>query len=79
VVDAAGTAHIVWNEDHQGSSDATVYCRVPRGAAACDVVQKLVPPGTGEFSDGGDGPAVAAVNDQVVVLSYRYPESVVKP
>ena len=32
VVDTAGTAHIVFHVD-----GGDVYCRLPRGAAACDV------------------------------------------
>ncbi len=79
IVDAAGTAHIVWNEPSDAGPDVTVYCRVPRAAKTCDVTQRLVPPGAGPLSDDADGPQVLAVNDQVVVLSHRFPQEVAKP
>ena len=79
LVNAAGTAHIVWNESTFGAPDTTVYCRVPRNARACDVVQRLVPPGADQFSADAAGPEVVAVNDQVVILSHRYPQPVPKP
>ena len=79
LVDAAGTAHIVWNEPGQGGPDVTVYCRLPRAAKACDVTQRLVPPGADELSQDPDGPQVFAVNDQVVIVSHRYPQEVPKP
>jgi hypothetical protein len=71
LVDAAGTSHIVWNESTPGAPDTTVYCRVPRNAKGCD--------GANELSDDAAGPEVVAVNDQVVVLSHRYPQNVPKP
>jgi hypothetical protein len=79
LVDAAGTAHVAWDESSPGAPDTTVYCRVPRGARACDVVQRLVPPGADQYSQDANGPEVVAVNDQLVVLSHRYPQGVVKP
>lgn len=36
VVDAAGTAHVVWRPAG-GGAPTTEYCRLPRGASACDV------------------------------------------
>ena len=44
VVDAGGTAHIVYD-----TTEGDVYCRLPRGAAACDVRTVLPLPG----ADGG--------------------------
>lgn len=79
IVDAAGTAHIVWTVSPIGSAAKTVYCRVPRGARSCDVVRELVPPGADEYSGDVSGPTVTAVNDQVVVLSHRYPQTVKRP
>src|SRR3954454_6644923 len=40
-VDAAGTAHIVWSDNVDGDgndvpNDVLHYCRLPRGAKACD-------------------------------------------
>ncbi|MCC6830515.1 MAG: hypothetical protein IT200_04145 [Thermoleophilia bacterium] len=79
IVDAAGTAHLVWNEPHDDGPDVTVYCRIPRAARACDITQRLVPPGGDVFADDAGGPQVIAVNDQVVVLSHRFPQEVAKP
>jgi hypothetical protein len=36
-VDEAGTSHVVWNEEGPADgSDVLHYCRIPRGASACD-------------------------------------------
>jgi hypothetical protein len=79
LVDTAGTAHVAWNESSPGAPDTTVYCRVPRNAKACDLVHRVVPPGADQYSADSDGPEVVAVNDQLVVLSHRYPQPVPKP
>lgn len=79
LVDAAGTTHVVWNESSPGAPDTTVYCRVPRNAQGCDILHRLVPPGANEFSADAAGPEVLAINDQVVVVSHRYPQEVMKP
>jgi hypothetical protein len=79
MVDDAGTAHVVWTVAPVGAPSQTVYCRVPRGARACEVLHALVPPGAGEFSQDVGGPAVTAVNDQVVIMSARYPQTVTRP
>src|SRR5436190_21350899 len=50
LVDAAGTAHIIWNEGRGNDADAIHYCRLKRGATQCDVSQLLVP-------DGPTGPS----------------------
>jgi hypothetical protein len=36
LVDDAGTAHIVWNDGRGDADDATMYCRLKRGATSCD-------------------------------------------
>ena len=79
IVDAAGTAHIVWNEPVADGPDVTVYCRVLRAAKACDVTHRLIPPGADVLSDDADGPQVSAINDQVAIVSHRYPQPVPKP
>src|SRR3954452_16315667 len=71
LVDAAGTAHIVWNEPRGDDADAVGYCRLKRGASVCEVRKDLVPTGP---DDGRGGalfdsevcrPQVFAVGDQV--------------
>lgn len=79
-VDAAGAAHVVWNEEGGTElPDTTVYCRVPRGGRACDVTQRLIPPGADRYSAGISGPTVTGFNDQVIVMSHRYPQPVEYP
>ena len=58
LVDAAGTAHIVWNEEvPAGGSDVTHYCRIPRGATACDNPSGTpFPPISAPYSADFDGP-----------------------
>lgn len=87
LVDAAGTAHIVFNEPGGEQPDRTRYCRLKRGATACDptTVQALVPdqPYAGgnapQFNDDTAGPRVLALGDTLLVLSFRYPNVVGKP
>lgn len=79
LVDAAGTAHVVWTDAPAGAPTRTMYCRVPRGARACEVTHALDHPGSDQFSVDVGGPAVAAVNDQVVVMSHRYPQVFTRP
>lgn len=79
MVDAAGTAHIVWNQGRSGAPDVTWYCRLPRAAGACDVTHQLIPPGADQYAADAAGPEVLAVNDQVAILSHRYPQTVEKP
>ncbi len=85
LVDEAGTAHIVWNEDRGDDADAEIYCRLPRGATACETTTTLTWDKTYEAGDGPqyntdqDGPRIVRVGDQLVVLSYRYPTNSDKP
>jgi len=80
-VDAAGTAHIVFNEEAPaGGADVTHYCRIPRGATACDNPNGTpFPPITAPYSADFDGPKIAQLGDGLVVLSHRYPAVVRQP
>ena len=44
-VDAAGTAYIAWVGEEAGTTSLN-FCRLPRGAAACDVAHPIVTPAT---------------------------------
>ncbi len=88
IVDAGGTAHIVWVESSDGGADVLRYCRIKRGERACDNPpgsQSFVPDhpyGDGDgpqFNTDGDGPRVVAVGDQVVIMTHRYPTAFPKP
>lgn len=85
VVDEAGTAHIVWNENRGDAADVVLYCRLKRGARACDGSptelkwDKGYDVGDGPQYNVGGPPKIVRVGDQLVVLSYRYPTIGVKP
>ncbi|MEZ5122379.1 MAG: hypothetical protein R2736_12515 [Solirubrobacterales bacterium] len=85
LIDEAGTAHIVWNEGRGDDADAAIYCRLKRGATACDATavltwEKSYDAGDGpEFNTDDGGPRIVRVGDQLVVLSKRYPTMGVKP
>jgi hypothetical protein len=86
LLDEAGTAHVVWNDGRGDDSDATVYCRLKRGATACDGGAKVLTwdKGYGEgdgpqFNTDNDGPRIVRVGDQLVILSKRYPTIADKP
>jgi len=86
LVDEAGTAHIVWNEDRGQLDDAAMYCRLKRGGTACDAPPvalmwpKAYGPGDGpEFNIDNGGPRIVRVGDQLVVFSKRYPTGADKP
>lgn len=85
LVDAAGTAHVVWNERTQDQPDTLRYCRLRRGAAGCEATQALVPV---QPYDGGNAPGfnndvgvprVLALNGQLLLLTNRYPNVVPSP
>ena len=84
-VDEAGTGHIVWNEGRGDDADATYYCRLKRGATACDHTavltwDKTYGAGDGpEYNTDYDGPKIVRVGDQLLVLSHRYPTVADKP
>lgn len=86
LVDDAGTAHIVWNDGRGDADDATMYCRLKRGATSCDgpPVQLLWNKSYGNgdspaFNVDNQGPRILQVGDQLVVLSQRYPTGSEKP
>lgn len=64
-VDPAGTAYVVWN----GLENVRTlhFCRVPRGAAACDAATTIATPGTTESR-----PFVTVSGARVVVVEHRY-------
>lgn len=85
LVDEAGTAHIVWNEGRGDDADATMYCRLKRGATSCDSTATLTWDKGYDVGDGPqyntdyDGPRIVRVGDQLLVLSRRYPTLGNKP
>jgi hypothetical protein len=84
LVDAAGTAHITWSEDRGDAADAVHYCRLKRGATTCDPLLDLVPVQTGPrtsdlYNVESGTPRVLAIGDQLVVLTSRYPNTLVGP
>ncbi len=86
LVDAAGTAHIVWNDGRGDDADAAVYCRLKRGAPACDgppiplLWNKTYGPGDSPaFNIDNEGPKIVRIGDQLVVFSHRYPTGSEKP
>jgi hypothetical protein len=64
-VDAAGTAYIAWSGP--GSPASLQFCRLPRGATACDIRRAIVAPG-----DTTSRAFVAVSGTRVVVVQYRY-------
>lgn len=80
LVDAAGTSHIVWNEDQIGETpDITHYCRLPRGASACDNPNPTPMPIPVPYASDDAGPKILQIGNQLVVLSHRYPPVVRQP
>lgn len=85
LVDEAGTAHIVFNDGRGDDSDAAVYCRLKRGATACDKTavltwEKTYGPGDSpQFNTDDLGPEIVRIGQQLVVLSKRYPTNSEKP
>ncbi len=88
IVDAAGTAHIVWTQDDPNGPSVLHYCRIKRGETACDNPpgsQTFIPDkpyGVGDdprFNTDNNGPQVVAVGDQVVIMTHRYPTVFPKP
>jgi hypothetical protein len=84
-VDGDGTAYVTWRVagGGPGGEDAIGFCRLPRGAAACDnpaATRLLVPEKPYGDGDGpeankevSDGPFPVVVGDQLAILSTRYP------
>ena len=68
-VDSAGTAHIAYNGVEAGQPPH--YCRLPRGATACDVALTLpVTPTTDTLSR----PVVTVAGTRITVVVHRYGE-----
>jgi len=65
-VDAAGTAYIAWYGP-ESLTTSLQFCRLPRGASACDVRTTLAAPGTTLSR-----PFVTVDGATVRVISYRY-------
>jgi hypothetical protein len=65
-VDAAGTAYIAWYGP-ESTVTSLRFCRLPRGAAACDVATTITAPGTTLSR-----PFVTVDGATVRVISYRY-------
>src|SRR5690349_5198481 len=65
-VDAAGTAYIAWFGP-ESLTTSLQFCRLPRGASACDVKTTLAAPGTTLSR-----PFVTVDGATVRVISYRY-------
>jgi hypothetical protein len=65
-VDPAGTAYVAWYGP-ESTTNTLRFCRVPRGAAGCDVGGVIAAPGTTLTR-----PFVHVVGSTVLVVSYRY-------
>jgi hypothetical protein len=81
-VDQAGTSHIVWNEEGPADgSDTLHYCRLPRGAKACDNPSgtPFGPVNEAYSHDVTGGPKILQLGDGLVVLQHRYPAVVTQP
>jgi hypothetical protein len=57
VIDAAGTAHIVWS-----TPDGAAYCRLPRNAQACDVRTAM------PLADASGAPYIVRRSDGVLIV-----------
>ena len=70
-VDATGVAYIAWTGAETGNP--AHFCRLPRGAAACDIASVLPPPPgvTGSTTR----PVVQVTGSRVSVLHYTYGSS----
>ena len=66
-VDAAGTAYIAWD-----NHNTLQFCRLPRGASACDIAHSIAAPGATILRA-----FVAVSGSRVVIAQYRYPSQAV--
>jgi hypothetical protein len=83
LVDEAGTAHVVWNEDRGDAADVVVYCRIQRSASSCDgkpteLHSELDNDPNARYDSGGP-PKIVRLGDQLLVFSKRYPVVRSKP
>ncbi|MDA0169268.1 hypothetical protein OJ998_09240 [Solirubrobacter taibaiensis] len=65
-VDAAGTAYMAWYGPESGTTSLQ-FCRVPRGATACDLTRTIPAPGTSLSR-----PHVSVSGAVVRIVQYRY-------
>jgi hypothetical protein len=65
-VDAAGTAYVAWVGNGADPTSLN-FCRLPRGASACDISSQLAVPGTSLTR-----PFVSVSGARVQVFTYRY-------
>ena len=65
-VDAAGTAYIAWSGPENPAS--LQFCRLPRGATACDIAHAIAAPGTTTSRA-----FVTVSGSRIAVVQYRYP------
>ena len=65
-VDAAGTAYMAWYGPESGTTSLQ-FCRVPRGATACDLARTIPAPGTSLSR-----PHVSVSGAVVRIVQYRY-------
>jgi hypothetical protein len=65
-VDASGTAYIAWRGPESGAGSLQ-FCRLPRGALACDIRSAIAAPG-----DTVSRAFVVVSGSRVIVLQYRY-------
>jgi hypothetical protein len=84
LVDEAGTAHLVWNEDRGDAADVVVYCRIKRAATGCDTRtdlswDKSYADGDGPAFNSGGPPKIVRIGSQLLILSHRYPTLGTKP
>jgi hypothetical protein len=67
-VDEAGTGHFLWDVDvPYPASDPSVYCRVPRGASACQKTLVFNLP----LESFGEPQVLTPGGGQVILLTYR--------
>lgn len=84
LVDDAGTAHMVWVSDGNASPDLVHYCRLKRGSTTCDnppATRTMFPdqPMGPQYNVDTAGPEILEVGDDLVILSFRYPNVVNTP
>ena len=65
-IDASGTAYIAWYGS-EPTTNTLQFCRLPRGAGACDIRMAIAAPGTTLTR-----PFVTVSGSTVRVISYRY-------
>lgn len=74
-VDASGTAYIAYNGPEVQNVAPLRFCRLPRGATACDAgaASSIVTPGN---SNSLSKPFIVVSGERVVIVQYRYGDGV---